>query len=314
MTLHDLEPTTETFASAVLRGLGRRPKQIPPQYFYDDEGSRLFEAICELDEYYPTRVETALLARHAAGVAATIGPRCQLIELGSGASRKVRLLLDALERPQAYVAVDISREQLMRAAAAIDADYPRLAVTAVCADYTRPFVLPERAAGRRLAFFPGSTIGNLEPEAATRFMRQCRELVGADGALLIGVDTKKDERLLHAAYNDAKGVTAAFNLNLLARLNRELDGDFDLAAFRHHAFYDRRLGRIEMHLVSTRAQKAAVAGTAFAFAAGESIHTENSYKYAPAEFQAMARRAGWRPAAAWTDAAGLFSIHYLAAA
>lgn len=310
--LLDFAPSEEGFREAVLDGLRARPKSLPCKFLYDEEGSRLFEAICELPEYYPTRTETALLERYAGEMAARIGPDCELIELGSGASRKVRLLLDALETPAAYLPVDIAREPLFAAAAAIARDYPDLAVTAVCADYSLGLDLPPRQKGRRrTAFFPGSTIGNLRPRAAQSFLAACARMLAGGGALIVGVDLKKAPEILHAAYNDAAGVTAAFNLNLLVRMNRELGGDFDLAAFRHHAFYNEAMGRIEIYIESRRDQLVRVAGTVIRFGEGERIHTEDSCKYSVAEFQSLARAAGFRPAAVWQDAASLFSIHYL---
>jgi dimethylhistidine N-methyltransferase len=298
----------------VLGGLGHSNKSIPAKYFYDARGSRLFEEICELDEYYVARTELAILNAFAGQIARRIGPHCELIEFGSGASDKVRILLDALERPHAYVAVDISPEALAAAAERIAADYPGLSVAAYCADYTRPFnVRASHGAGRRVGFFPGSTVGNFTPGEAVDFLAGTLALVGQGGAMLVGVDLKKDAGVLNAAYNDAKGVTAAFNLNLLARINRELGGDFDLGAFQHHAFYDVALGRIEMHLISRQAQSARVAGRAFEFAAGETVHTEYSYKYGIGEFQDMARQAGFRPGAVWTDINRWFAVHYLVA-
>ena len=310
--LHDLAPATADFAADVRAGLSARPKRLPCKYFYDDEGSRLFERICELPEYYPTRAETALLAGIAGEIAALTGPHARVIELGSGASRKVRLLLDAFDRPAAYLPVDISREALIETAEDIARAYPAVRVTAVCADYTRPFAVPAVAApmGRPLAFFPGSTIGNFAPTEARRFLALCARLLGRDGSMVIGVDLKKDRAVLEAAYNDSAGVTAAFNLNLLARINRELDGNFDVPAFAHRAFYDAAAGRIEMHLVSRRTQRVRIGRDRFEFAAGESIHTEDSYKYAPFEFQALAQAAGWQPRRVWAGS-GLFSVHYL---
>lgn len=311
IVLNDFEPTLETFADAVLRGMAEPQKRVPCKYFYDEIGSQLFDRICTLDEYYPTRTETALLERIAPEIALLAGPECQLIELGSGASRKVRTLIDALERPAAYVPVDISRTALVAAAREIAEDYPSLRVTAICADYTEPFVVTANGSGQRLAFFPGSTVGNFTPPLAQQFLHRIALMLGPSGALLIGVDLKKDSRILNAAYNDALGITAAFNLNLLHRINRELCGDFDLAAFHHHAFYNEAGGRIEMHIVSDTAQKAHIAGREFSFAAGETIHTEDSHKYALGEFQSLAGKAGFSPLAFWTDPAHLFSVHYL---
>lgn len=310
---HDLEPELEDFEAAVLAGLGGDAKTLPCKFFYDQEGSRLFDRICTLDEYYPTRTEIALLDRRADEIAALMGEGCHLIEFGSGSSVKIRILLAA---PAAYTAVDISRDHLLAAAGQLAGDFPSIEVIAVCADYTRPFDAPRpraRPDAKRVGFFPGSTIGNFTRAEAVAFLATARGILDG-GDMLIGVDLKKDAALLDAAYDDAQGVTAAFNLNLLARINRELGGDFDLAAFAHRAFYNETEGRIEMHLVSARRQHATVAGRTFDFDAGETIHTENSYKYSIAEFQALARCAGFEPLHAWTDADDLFSIHYLSGA
>jgi len=311
---HDLAPEAESFRDCVLEGLGRRHKAIPCRFLYDARGSMLFEAICELPEYYPTRTEMAILAQYAPEIAAAMGPRCELIEFGSGSSRKVRLLLDAFTAPAAYVAIDISREALRHAANALAASFPGLAVVAICADYMHPAglpPLPEAGEGRRLGFFPGSTIGNLDPGAAVEFLVGCKRVVGGDGAMLIGVDLKKDPALLHAAYNDAQGVTAAFSLNLLARINRELRGDFNLERFAHDATYNAELGKVEIFIRSRAEQIATVAGERFRFAAGERIHTEDSWKYTVREFQLLASRAGYRVERCWTDPARLFSVHLL---
>jgi dimethylhistidine N-methyltransferase len=312
LTFHDLKPDADAFREDVLRGLSRPQKTVPPKYFYDARGSELFEAICGLPEYYPTRTEMAMTRRHAQEMAECAGAGCVLIEFGAGSALKTRVLVRALA-PAAYVAIDIAREQLAAAAARLARDFPRLRVAAVCADYSRPLVLPEVGAGRRVVYFPGSTIGNFTVPEARDFLRQALALAGAGGGMLVGVDLKKDPERLRAAYDDAQGVTAAFNLNLLARINRELDADFDLAAFRHHARYDAALGRIEMHLVSVRAQSVRVGGRVFAFREGETIHTENSYKYGVEQFQRLAREAGFEPRRCWTDPERLFSIHYLAA-
>ncbi len=309
---HDLAPGEESFRDAVFAGLGRAPKALPCKFFYDEQGSALFEAICLLPEYYLTRTEIAILDRYAGEIAAYIGPHCRLVELGSGASIKVRILLQALEAPVAYVPVDISREHLREAAAQLAADFPELPVIAVCADYTRPFPLPPLAGppGKRVGFFPGSTIGNFEPEAVVRFLRNCAELLGPQGEMLIGADLKKDPAVLEAAYNDRAGKNAAFNLNLLMRINRELDGDFDIARFAHVARYNAAEGRMELYLRSLADQSATIAGRTFRFAAGELIHTENSYKYAIPEFLALAARAGFTPVHTWTDPDDLFSVYY----
>lgn len=310
---YDHHPAPSNFLREVSEGLAARPRSIPPKFFYDEEGSRLFDRICETPEYYPTRTEQAILRERASEIGERIGRHCVLIEPGSGSCEKVRLLLDAV-RPSAYVPVDISGDYLRSAAATVGRDYPWLDVHAACADFTRPLRLPIRTEGRRrLAFFPGSSIGNFEPARAVEFLGHLAGLVGPGGALVIGVDLKKDPAILDAAYNDAQGVTAAFNLNLLTRINRELGGDFQLEGFRHEAFYDRDRGRVEMHLISTRDQLVTVAGECFEFREGEGIHTECSYKYSVAEFQDLAAQAGFRSAAVWTDPAELFSVHYLEA-
>ncbi len=312
LRLHDLAPEQEDFRTAVLEGLSRPHKSLPCKFFYDQVGSALFDRICELPEYYPTRTEIGILTKAAPEIAALAGRGGVLVEYGSGSSRKTRLLLDALA-PDVYMPIDISRQHMLAACHALAADYPTLHLMAVCADYTRPFVLPRVARGgqRRLAFFPGSSIGNFGPLEALRFLKNVAQQLATGDGLLIGVDLKKDPAILHAAYNDAAGVTAAFNLNLLARCNRELGTDFDLGAFAHRAFYNEAAGRIEMHLDSLRTQTVQVAGQAFEFAAGESIHTENSYKYRPDEFRHLATQAGFEPLHTWADAGELFGVLYL---
>lgn len=311
---HDLHPTPADLAAEVLAGLGRRPRSIPPKFFYDAEGSRLFDAITQTPEYYPTRTELQILRTHAPEIAQRVGTGSLLVEPGGGSCAKVRILLEGL-RPCAYVPMDISREHLWLAAEQVAAEFPWLEVHAACTDFTRLLELPASVPeGPRVAFFPGSSIGNFDPPAAVDFLAAVADLVGPGGFLLIGVDLKKDGALLDAAYNDAAGITAAFNLNLLARINRELGADFDLAAWSHRAFYAEDRGRIEMHLVSGRAQTVRVAGETFTFKAGESIHTENSYKYAVEEFQGFATQAGFQPEAVWTDSTKLFSVHLLRAA
>ena len=313
LDFHDLAPSQESFRDAVLAGLGRTPRELPCKLFYDARGSELFEQICETPEYYLTRTEIAILETHAADIAAHVGPHCRLIELGSGASRKVRILLEALDRPAAYVPLDISRERLREAADGLAADFPDLKVVAVCADYTRAFALPPLPGpeGKRVGFFPGSTIGNFEPDAVVRFLANYAELLGAGGEMLIGVDLKKDTAILDRAYNDAAGLNAAFNLNLLVRINRELGGDVDLDRFAHHAFYNEAAGRVELYIKSLTDQVVGVSGRRFRFAEGELIHTENSYKYAIPEFRELAARAGFRAVETWTDPDQLFSVHYL---
>lgn len=310
---HDLGSEADRFLDDVVAGLSRPQKTLPPKYFYDAQGCALFEAICGLPEYYLTRAEIALMDAHVGAMAQHLGPGCALIEFGSGSGRKTRILIAAI-RPVAYVPIDIARAQLNATAAEIAREFPQLRVVAVCADYSRPLALPELdglGARRRVVYFPGSTIGNLTPAEATAFLAGARELLGRGGGFLIGVDLKKDRARLDAAYNDARGVTSAFNLNLLARINRELGADFDLSAFRHRAFYDETSGRIEMHLESAKAQVVTVGGRGIAFHKGETIHTENSYKYSVREFEDLAASAGLAPAECWMDPERLFSVHYL---
>ena len=309
----DLAPATASFRDDVLNGLARSPKQLPPKYFYDAVGSALFDAICGLEEYYPARTETALLERHRAEIVAQLGTQSALIEFGSGMSRKSRILIGCVE-PAVYVPIDISRETLLAAADNLVWSFPSLGVVAICADYSRPIAIPSLAEfepRRRVIFFPGSTIGNFDPEEAVAFLRNAAALAGAGGGLLIGVDLKKDKAILDAAYDDPQGVTAAFNLNLLARINRELGADFDVRAFRHRAEYVADRGRVEMHLESQRFQAVFLGSARFVFERLETIHTENSYKYSLEEFQALAARAGFAARRCWVDDQQLFSIHYL---
>ncbi len=303
----------DSFREDVIAGLSLPQKVLPPKYFYDAKGSRLFEAICRLPEYYPTRCELALTRAHARAIARFAGAGGTLIEYGSGESLKSRLLIAAL-RPSAYVPVDISQAALRGASAKLQRRFPRLDILAVHGDFTAPLKIPvAQGRRRRVVYFPGSTIGNLTPEEAHAFLRMTRGQVGPRGAMLVGVDLRKDANVLHAAYNDARGVTAAFNLNLLARINRELGADFNLRRFRHYAYYNAALGRVEMHLVSLAAQAVNIGDFRFGFEAGESIHTENSYKYSVEGFRALAKSAGFRGEKVWLDAKGLFSLHGLVA-
>ena len=308
-----LELADPRFAEDVLEGLSRPRKSLPPKYFYDAAGSRLFERICRLREYYPTRLEVAITRRHLPEIARFAGKGVALLEYGTGEGVKTRLLLDAL-RPSVYTPVDISADALARAVEQLARAHPRVRIVPLRGDFSRPLDIPTLPDGaRRVVYFPGSTIGNLTPDEAHAFLKMTRAQVGPRGAMIVGVDLKKDANVLHAAYNDGKGVTAAFNLNVLARINRELDADFDLRGFSHYAFYDPSAGRIEMHLVSTRPQAVAIGPHRFSFARGESIHTENSYKYSIEEFQALAARAGFRAARVWTDRRAWFSVHGLVA-
>ena len=297
----------------MLRGLRAPKKELPCKYFYDEVGSALFEQITELEEYYPTRTELGIMERHAAEMAGLLGPRCLLIEYGSGSSVKTRRLLDQLRDPAGYVPIDVSGEHLRRSARALGEEYPDIEVLPLCADFTRPLGLPacRKPAARRVVYFPGSTLGNFTPEAALALLRQTAGLCGRGGGLLLGIDLRKDPRVIEAAYNDRRGVTAAFNRNILVRINRELGADFDIEQFAHRAFYNAAQGRIEMHLVSRRDQVVRVGGMPFFFAAGESIHTENSYKYSLPALTDLAEAGGFAVERVWTDERQYFSVAYL---
>ncbi|MBI2306381.1 MAG: L-histidine N(alpha)-methyltransferase [Rhodocyclales bacterium] len=306
------EAAAAEFGQDLLDCLQRQPHAISPKHFYDAAGSRLFEQICELPEYYLTRTELAILDRHVGEMAALIGPGAEIVEFGAGSLTKVRLLLDALREPAGFAAIDISGEHLHAALAALRRDYPTLEMEAIVDDFTRMETLPVWHVGhpRRVGFFPGSTIGNFSPQQARRFLSMASRLLRG-GGLLIGIDLVKDPAILHAAYNDAAGVTAAFNRNLLARANRELGSNFDVAAFSHYAFYNVPQQRIEMHLVNQKHQEIALLGRQFVLAPGEAIHTEHSHKFTVPTFEAMARSCGFAPAARWTDAGQRFSVHWL---
>ncbi len=308
---HPTQTFDREFRDAVVAGLSRPDKRIPCKYLYDAAGSALFDAICELPEYYVTRTEVALLEARAPEIAERAGPACRVVEFGAGSSRKIRILLEALD-VAAYVPVDVSREYLLAQAQSLCEDYPALEVHPVCADFLREFSLPPTdEGGRAVGFFPGSTIGNLPPVEARAFLARSARLLAPDGMLVIGVDLKKDRDVLHAAYNDSAGVTARFSLNLLARVNRELGGDFDLDAFVHRARWNEERGCVEIHLVSRSDQTVTIGGARFAFTAGEAIHIEDSHKYALSEFQELAGAAGFRPEAVWCDPDRLFSIQCL---
>jgi len=306
-------PAAEQFRADVLAGLSRQRKRIPPKYFYDAAGSQLFDRITELDEYYPTRTELGILRRYVGEMADRLGPACLLIELGGGSLVKVRYLLDRLDRPSGFVPVDVSGDHLRAASAALERAYPGLEVLPVVADFTADFPLPapSRPAARRAVFFPGSTIGNFDPAESAVLLRRVAGLVGPGGGLILGADLRKDPAVIEAAYNDRQGVTAAFNLNLLTRINRELGADFDTTAFRHRAVYNPSRGRIEMYLVSSADQRVRVDGTLFRFRAGETIHTENSYKYDPADLARQAAACGFQTDALWTDPRHYFGVFYL---
>ena len=310
LELRDQHPRLDEMSEEVLAGLSARQKTLPCKYFYDERGSQLFDAICELPEYYLTRTELGIMETHVDAMAAALGPRVLLIEPGSGSSLKTRLLLEHLPDPVAYVPVDISREHLMKAAERLKQLYPALELLPVCADFNQPFPLPapRREASRTAVYFPGSTLGNFVPAEAAALLRHMRHLAGDDGALLVGIDLQKDPAVLVRAYDDAAGVTAEFNLNILARLDRELGADFDLRRFHHRAVWDPKQGCIEMHLVSAREQTVTVAGQRFHFRAGEHILSERSHKYTLEGFSALAAQAGLKIERQWTDDRRYFCV------
>lgn len=300
------------FLHDLWHGLARERKGISPKYFYDAQGSALFDRICQLPEYYPTRTELALLQRHARDIAAHMGPQAEIVEFGAGSMHKVRLLLDAMEAPRRYIPIDISGAHLSEAARCLRQDYTALRVEPLVADYTQDFMLQPalHAAGKRVGFFPGSTLGNFEPHEALHFLHQCAALLPG-GALILGADLVKNPDVLHAAYNDAQGVTAAFNRNLLVRANRELGANFEIPQFVHSAFYNAPLQRIEMHLMSTCRQTVQVGGSSFSFAQGETLHTENSYKFTVEGLQQLALQAGLTPGPVWRDPDQPFCLLWL---
>jgi dimethylhistidine N-methyltransferase len=305
----------KSFYDDVVAGLSLPQKSIPPKYFYDERGSQLFDAICEVPEYYPTRTEAALLARIAPELAARLTGIDHLVEYGSGASKKTRIVLDALTTLRSYVPMDISEEFLLGVADKLSEDYPRLNVVPLVGDFTAELELPaEVRQGRKVGFFPGSTIGNLGPEGGVEFLKRARRLLGDDAAFILGADLVKDASVLRAAYNDRAGVTAQFNLNLLSRINRELGANFNECAFHHNAVWNATESRIEMHLVSDAVQAISVNGSTFSFRSGETIHTENSYKFTPAKLTALAEQAGWRTDKLWTDKEYPFAVALFSAA
>ena len=310
---HEASSERAVLRSEVLAGLLCSPKTLPPKLFYDAVGARLFEEICTLPEYYLTRSELSILRMRAAEIANLAGPDCAMVEYGSGAGVKARLMLDALETPRAYVPVDISSDQLAEVSADLSNAYPGIAVLPVCADYTSRFQLPDlpRETRKKLAFFPGSTIGNFHPQQAAAFLARVRHALGAGGAMVLGVDRRKDATVLNAAYNDARGVTAEFNLNMLTRLNRDVGADFDTSAFEHVAFFNEEASRIEMHLRSRVEQSVCVGNTAVHFAEGESIWTESSYKYDRDALEGLVAAAGFSIVGLWTDQADKFWVAYL---
>ena len=308
------EEAQERLRREIHAGLRANPKTLPPKLFYDDAGARLFEEITKLDEYYVTRTEREIMDAHAAEIAALIGPNVVLIEPGSGEALKVRVLLDHLERPAAYVPIDVSAEQLARIAGELIGEYENLQVIPLEADFTRGLCLPElpdsARNARRVAFFPGSTVGNFHPPQAVALLREIARVVGPRGGLLLGVDLRKDPTILHAAYNDAHGVTAAFNKNALVRLNREFGADFDVNRFRHYAYYNPVTNRVEMHLVSLETQTVGIDGERYLFEQGEPIWTESSYKYSPAELEGCAREAGLTLRQMWCDRRQWFMVAF----
>ena len=310
---YDFKPGLDSFLAEVLIGLRKPQKELPSKYFYDERGSQLFERICELEEYYITRTEASIMHAHIKEMVELIGPRVLVIEHGCGNCQKVRFLVDHLHDPVAFIPIDISQEQLLQVAKELDSVYPQLQVLPVCADYTSSFELPvpKQESKRTVVYFPGSTISNFDPIPAKHFLEHIASLCGSGGALLIGVDLKKDPAVLHNAYNDGEGLTAAFNLNLLERINRELDCDFQLDGFEHYAFYNARESRVELHLVSNKDQVVHLDGKTVSFASGESIWTENSYKYNLDEFRQLAAAAGFRVERVWVDERQWFSVQYL---
>ena len=306
------EAATSDFLADVVAGLSHKPRTLPCKYFYDARGAQLFQKICELPEYYITRTEIDILERHGAEIASALGPDIELIGLGTGAGTKTRILIKALHKPAVYMPVDISEKQLYESAALFRQIFPDLEVLPVCADYLQPVVLPRprRNFSNKIVYFPGSTLGNFEPDEAENFLRRIARLCGDGGGLLIGVDLQKDSSVIEAAYNDTQGVTAEFNLNLLVRANREIGADFDLKQWRHRAIYNSSEGRIEMYLISEKPQVVHINGHGFSFRAGEKILTEYSYKHTPQSFSKLASDAGFEFQQMWTDAARLFGVFY----
>lgn len=307
--------TSEKFLAEVRAGLGRTDRELPCKYFYDERGSQLFEEICGLEEYYLTRTELALMHAHVGAMAEVLGPECMVIEYGSGSGIKTRLLLEHLADPIAYVPIDLAAEALSQTASELSALFPQLEIKPLLADFAGSFSVPtsRRTPRRRVLYFPGSTLGNFGPPEAEILLKRVASLVGPGGAMLLGIDLRKPLDILEPAYDDSRGVTAAFNLNLLARINRELGADFNLAAFRHRAFYNTSRHCIEMHLVSTRRQSVHLAGETYTFADGESVRTERSYKYDVDEFSAWVVRTGLRVEQVWTDDRRRFAVLYLTA-
>ncbi|HST31027.1 MAG TPA: L-histidine N(alpha)-methyltransferase [Chthoniobacterales bacterium] len=310
------EAAKKVFRDEIFEGLSQSPRKLPCKFFYDEEGAHLFRQICELPEYYITRTEIEILRLHGAEIAETLGPQIELIGLGTGAGTKTRILLEELERPTVYVPIDISKEQLEKSSERFRKMFPDLQILPVAADYLEPFELPlpRHLSSRSVIYFPGSTIGNFEPDHASEFLARLVELAGEGGGLLIGVDLQKDRHVIEAAYNDSAGVTAKFNKNLLARINRELDADFDLAHWQHYAVYNPSQGRIEIYLLSEVDQTVQIGDQAFQFRAGEKILTEYSYKHTIGGFTMLARQAGFEFQQVWTDDQRWFGVFYFTVA
>ena len=312
----DREPASSDFLSEVIAGLSQEPRTLPCKFFYDERGAALFQKICELPEYYVTRSELQILRLYGAEIAKTLGAQIELIGLGTGAGTKTQILLEELKEPQVYVPIDISKEQLQKSTTRFRQIFPALEILPVCADYLEPFELPlpRRVSTRSVVYFPGSTIGNFKPDDAGKFLRRLVDLCAPNGGLLIGVDLQKDKRVIEQAYNDSAGVTADFNLNLLARANRELGANFDLKQWQHRAIYNPADGRIEMHLISQIDQTVRIQDHSFSFFAGEKIISEYSYKYTPNGFTALAGEVGFEFVRMWTDNARLFGVFYFTVA
>lgn len=311
--LHDFSPQSSEILEEVMRGLNREKKELPPKLLYDKKGSDIFDEICDLPEYYPTRAEKEILTGSAFEIADLIGSDAFIIEPGAGVGEKIRLLLPYFENPAGYVPIEISKETLIDMTSEIASIFPEVKLYPVCADFTQEFSLEELQlvkTSKKVIFFPGSTIGNFNPKEAEGFLRNMANLVGSGGGLLIGVDMKKDFEILNRAYDDSQGVTAAFNLNLLSRLNSEIKTDFNAGGFRHRAFYNPKHGRVEMHLESLLNQSVQISGNKVSFKQGETIHTESSYKYSVDEFTELSERAGWKPVHNWQDSSHLFSVYY----
>lgn len=308
---YDYHPVFEDLQTAVINGLSQSPKQLHPKFFYDEKGSQIFDKICEQPEYYIPNIERDILENYADEIIACLGKDCHIIEPGAGSSKKIRFLLDRIN-PAMYAPMDISAEHLRTSAQKLSQDYPSLAIHAICVDHTKPYELPsEIPTDKRVFFYPGSSLGNFDPQKAIHFLQDLHQKAGYGGRLLIGIDTKKSADVLNSAYNDKAGATAYFNLNILKRLQNELDVDINVDDFYHHAFYNTDIGRIEMHLHSYEKQQLHINGNTFNFEANESIHTENSYKYTTEEFQILAWKAGWKAKKVWQDKQHYFSVHFL---